>query len=76
MPRLRATAATWTVGDELDRVVKDLRSKGVTFEHYDDFEYMTREGDIRSAGDMRMAWFRDPDGNVLALASQEPCPFR
>ena len=65
----QATAATWTVGAELENVVKELKSKGVSFEHYDGFEYMTREGDIHTAGDMRMAWFKDPDGNILALTS-------
>jgi catechol 2,3-dioxygenase-like lactoylglutathione lyase family enzyme len=65
----QATAATWSVGDELENVVKDLKGKGVTFEHYDNFEYMTREGDIHAAGDMRIAWFKDPDGNILALTS-------
>jgi hypothetical protein len=30
---------------------------------------MSREGDIHRAGDMRIAWFKDPDGNILALTS-------
>lgn len=64
----KATAATWTVGDGLEKLVEDLRSKGVTFEHYD-FPDTTLEGDIHKAGDMRIAWFKDPDGNILALTS-------
>lgn len=31
----KATAVTWTVGDELGKIVEALKSKGVTFEHYD-----------------------------------------
>jgi catechol 2,3-dioxygenase-like lactoylglutathione lyase family enzyme len=64
----KATAATWVVGDELDRVVGDLKAKGVPFEHYD-LPGMTREGDVHVAGRMRAAWFKDPDGNILALVS-------
>jgi catechol 2,3-dioxygenase-like lactoylglutathione lyase family enzyme len=65
----QATAATWEVGEDLENVVRDLASRGVSFEHYDDLEYMTREGDIHKAGDLRVAWFKDPDGNILALTS-------
>ncbi|MGQ0527643.1 MAG: VOC family protein [Alphaproteobacteria bacterium] len=25
------------------------------------------EGDVHSADDMRMAWFKDPDGNILCV---------
>ena len=31
----KATAVTWVVGDELEKVVRALKGKGVTFEHYD-----------------------------------------
>ena len=30
----RATALTWTVGDQLEDAVETLKAKGVTFEHY------------------------------------------
>ena len=66
----KATAATWSVGDQLDAVVDDLRGKGVTFEHYDDLPGTTREGDIHMMGDMRGVWFEDPDGNILSLVDQ------
>lgn len=65
----QATAATWSVGDDLEKVVEQLKAKGVTFEHYDGMEYMTRDGDIHTAGDLRLAWFKDPDGTILALTS-------
>ena len=63
----QATAATWAVGDDLDSVMDELRSKGVSFEHYD-LPETTREGDVHVMGDTRGAWFKDPDGNILALA--------
>jgi catechol 2,3-dioxygenase-like lactoylglutathione lyase family enzyme len=65
----QATAATWAVGDELDSVIDDLRSRGVTFEHYD-LPETTREGDVHVMGDTRGAWFKDPDGNIIALVNQ------
>lgn len=65
----RATAVTWPVGDELESIVQDLKSKGVKFEHYD-LPDTTRKGDVHIAGDIRLAWFKDPDGNIHGIASQ------
>jgi catechol 2,3-dioxygenase-like lactoylglutathione lyase family enzyme len=64
----KATALTWTVGDALEDIVRALKAKGVAFEHYD-LPGMTRKGDIHAAGDMKAAWFKDPDGNILSLVS-------
>jgi catechol 2,3-dioxygenase-like lactoylglutathione lyase family enzyme len=64
----RATAVTWVVGDRLDDVVRGLRERGVGFEHYDMPE-MVRDGDVYRCGDMRVAWFKDPDGNILNVVS-------
>jgi catechol 2,3-dioxygenase-like lactoylglutathione lyase family enzyme len=65
----QATAVTWIVGKELEDVVQQLKAKGVTFEHYD-MPGVTLEGDIHVAGDMKVAWFKDPDGNILNIASR------
>ena len=62
----KATALNFMVGDEIDRIVKGLRDRGVRFEHYDMPE-MTRDGDIHVAGPMKAAWFKDPDGNILCV---------
>ena len=67
----QATAATWNVGDRLDDVVGALRDKGVAFEHYDNMPGTKREGDIHVGGGMRVAWFKDPDGNILNLTSPQ-----
>ena len=64
----KATAVTWSVRDT-EETVKELKGKGVTFEHYD-MPGMTRKGDVHIAGKIKAAWFKDPDGNVLALVSQ------
>jgi catechol 2,3-dioxygenase-like lactoylglutathione lyase family enzyme len=64
----KATAVTWVVGAEMEGVVQQLKAKGVAFEHYD-MPDMTREGDIHVAGTMKVAWFKDPDGNILNIVS-------
>jgi catechol 2,3-dioxygenase-like lactoylglutathione lyase family enzyme len=64
----KATAATWGVGNDIEKVVQSLKAKGVAFEHYD-MPGMTRKGDVHVADDLKAAWFKDPDGNILALVS-------
>ena len=64
----KATAVTWAVQD-LEGTIKDLKAKGVRFEHYD-LPGVTRKGDVHGTGKTKAAWFKDPDGNILALVSQ------
>ena len=64
----KATAATWTVGDEIETIVRDLKKKGIAFEHYD-MPNTKLEGDIHVAGRMKAAWFKDPDGNIIGLVN-------
>jgi catechol 2,3-dioxygenase-like lactoylglutathione lyase family enzyme len=66
----QATAVTWVVGEDVEEVVRELKAKGITFEHYDDMLDMTREGDVHVAGNMKVAWFKDPDGNILNIVSR------
>lgn len=61
----QATSAAWRTGD-LASIVEDLKSKGVVFEHYD-FPNVKHEGDIHVLGDTKAVWFKDPDGNILAI---------
>ena len=63
----KATAATWVV-DDVDGTVRTLKTRGVDFEHYD-FPETKLEGDVHVSGKMRAAWFRDPDGNILAIVN-------
>jgi len=65
----KATAVTWAVGDRIGPIVKALKSKGVTFEHYD-MPGLTLEGDIHVGSGMKVAWFKDPDGNILNLVGK------
>lgn len=61
----QATSATWAV-DDVEAEVNELKSKGVIFEHYD-MPGVTLEGDVHVMGNMKSAWFKDPDGNILNI---------
>ena len=63
----KATAVTF-VAKDVDDLVRTLKSRGVTFEHYD-LPKMTRQGDVHVAGSMKTAWFKDPDGNIFSLVT-------
>ena len=65
----KATSATWIVGEDIDVLVKELRSKGVQFEHYD-MPNTTLKDDIHVDGNMKVAWFKDPDGNILNIINK------
>jgi catechol 2,3-dioxygenase-like lactoylglutathione lyase family enzyme len=60
-----ATLATWYV-DDVDRVVDQLSSGGVTFERYEGLTADER-GISPRAGGGKVAWFKDPDGNTFAV---------
>ena len=61
-----ATLATWYVAD-LEKVVEELGSRGVTFERYDDPSLRADEKGIHELDNGRVAWFKDPDGNTFAV---------
>lgn len=61
----RATAAAWNV-DDIEGTVEELKGKGVIFEHYD-MPGVERSGDVHLMGEVKGAWFKDPDGNILNL---------
>src|SRR5438093_3562755 len=61
----RASQAFWQV-DNIEREVADLKSRGVTFEEYDMPGLKTENG-IATAGGAKSAWFKDTEGNILAL---------
>lgn len=65
----KATAVTWVVGEDVEGIVQQLKAKGITFEHYD-MPGITRDGDVHIAGDMKVAWFKDPDGNILNIINR------
>jgi catechol 2,3-dioxygenase-like lactoylglutathione lyase family enzyme len=52
--------------DNLEREVAELRSKGVVFEEYSQPGLKTVNG-IATVGEEKAAWFKDSEGNLLAL---------
>ena len=63
-----ATVAGWVV-ENVEGTVDELTAKGVTFEQYGE-PFNTNEKGIAEFGDFSGAWFKDPDGNILAVGSQ------
>jgi catechol 2,3-dioxygenase-like lactoylglutathione lyase family enzyme len=62
-----ATLATWYV-DDVERIVDELSSNGVRFEHYPEVT-TDQKGISPRAGGGKVAWFKDPDGNTFAVES-------
>jgi catechol 2,3-dioxygenase-like lactoylglutathione lyase family enzyme len=53
----------------LEEAVKELRDRGVAFEEYDMPGLKTVDGIAEIQG-IKGAWFKDPDGNILALGER------
>ena len=60
----QASQAFWQVED-IEREVAELKARGVEFETYDMPEM--DENQISTAGGAKAAWFKDSEGNIMAL---------
>jgi catechol 2,3-dioxygenase-like lactoylglutathione lyase family enzyme len=72
----KATAVTWSLGEHFDDMVKALDAKGVPFEHHE-LSGIVLEGHVHVTPDgkpTRVAWFKDPDGNIHNLNNGSPTP--
>ncbi|GAA0648289.1 VOC family protein [Brevundimonas lenta] len=63
----RANAVVWTMNGDLVDTVNELRAKGVVFDQYDELQGLDFKDGVYSDGPMKLAWFKDPDGNILHL---------
>ncbi len=61
----KASQAFWQV-DDVEREVADLKARGVRFEEYD-LPGLKTVGGIATAGGAKAAWFKDTEGNILAV---------
>jgi catechol 2,3-dioxygenase-like lactoylglutathione lyase family enzyme len=61
----KASQAFWQV-DDVEQEVAELKARGVKFEEYDMPGMKTVNG-IATAGGAKAAWFKDTEGNILAL---------
>lgn len=59
------TLLGWSV-TEIDQLVRDLKGRGVLFERFD-FLDQDQEGIWTAPHGAKIAWFKDPDGNLLSL---------
>jgi predicted enzyme related to lactoylglutathione lyase len=60
----RASQAFWQV-DDIEREVEALSARGVVFEAYD--MPGQQSNGIVTAGGAKAAWFKDSEGNILAV---------
>ena len=67
------TVLGWQVAD-MQAALRELAAKGVKFEQYD-FPGQDADGVWRAADGTQVAWFKDPDGNLLSL-TEFPLPNR
>lgn len=76
-PKTDHTPASFTVLNfpvaDIDAVVDALAAKGVTFEQYTG-AIATDERGIHSSPKegLRIAWFKDPAGNILSIIEEQP----
>ena len=65
--KVEHTQASFEVED-LEAEVKDLKSRGVVFEEYDQpMPGIKTVNSIATMGEAKAAWFKDPDGNIIAI---------
>jgi catechol 2,3-dioxygenase-like lactoylglutathione lyase family enzyme len=66
-PPVQGTVLGWEVPD-VAAAVRDLEQAGVHFERYPQLP-QDELGIWSAPGGAKVAWFKDPDGNVLSLSS-------
>ena len=63
-----ASQAYWQVAD-VEAEVADLKARGVKFEEYD-MPGLTMKNSIATGGGAKTAWFKDTEGNILAVSQR------
>ncbi len=64
----KASQAFWEVADVVSEV-SQLKAKGVTFEEYD-MPGIKTVNSIATGGGAKTAWFKDTEGNILAISQR------
>jgi predicted enzyme related to lactoylglutathione lyase len=62
----KASQAFWQVKD-VEAEVKELKSRGVKFEEYE-MPGISMQNSIATGGGAKTAWFKDSEGNILAIS--------
>jgi predicted enzyme related to lactoylglutathione lyase len=64
----KASQAFWAV-DDVAAEVAELKARGVVFEEYD-MPGMKTVNSIATGGGAKTAWFKDTEGNILAVSQR------
>ena len=64
----KASQAFWSVAD-VEAEVTELKARGVIFEEYD-MPGIKMKNSIATAGGAKTAWFRDTEGNIMAISQR------
>jgi predicted enzyme related to lactoylglutathione lyase len=62
----KASQAFWQV-DDVEAEVAELKARGVVFEEYEGF---AMKNSIATGGGAKTAWFKDTEGNTLAISER------
>ena len=73
-PKENHTPATFTILNfpvaNIEQAVDELAGRGVRFESYNEGELVTDEKGIVRGGGPKIAWFKDPAGNILSVLEE------
>jgi predicted enzyme related to lactoylglutathione lyase len=64
----KASTAFWRV-DDVEAEVAALKARGVVFEEYD-MPGLKTVNSIATGGGAKTAWFKDTEGNILAVSQR------
>ncbi|WP_377372004.1 VOC family protein [Ramlibacter ginsenosidimutans] len=67
----KASQAFWSVTD-VDGLITALKKRGVVFEDYPDIPGERSAAGAITGGGAKAAWFKDSEGNILALIEEAP----
>lgn len=74
-PKPNHTPATFTIlnfpVDDIEEAVEKLTNRGVRFEIYKEDELKTDEKGVFRGGGPKIAWFKDPAGNILSVLEEK-----
>ncbi len=73
-PKDNHAPATFTILNfpvaDIEQAVDNLTARGVRFESYNQGDLVTDEKGISRSGGPKIAWFKDPAGNILSVLEQ------
>jgi catechol 2,3-dioxygenase-like lactoylglutathione lyase family enzyme len=74
-PKSNHTPATFTIlnfpVNDIEKANAELVKRGVRFEHYNEGDLKTDEKGIYRGKGPRIAWFKDPAGNILSILEKK-----